>query len=290
MCRRPGKTQIKWMCGLYPFLVSRCPHPKKAVDKQRSNEALGPAKDSAVTIHPHSSWRKVRLPIGLRRKFTAKVQWEQCTRLHLAIHSFSATQHSPSGGSNPQVIANINFLAEFPKEMRLRQSFFLAGFPNNFEPTGLCQPSGIDRQTLCCYKFYRNRCLGRRNLFPTKGKAAAWDHHLGIRGSTQKRSSFGQKSSSVYAYDTKHSVGTATFRDIRLIWPRWKPAGDPASLVPKPVEALVPHLSTDSCWLTLDISHMTLYPTVFPVLRNPSRKKPNAKDFLQISETTFLTY
>lgn len=277
------------MCGLHPFLVSRCPHPKKAMGKPRCNEALGPAKDSAVTIHPHSSWRKVFLPTGPRRKFAAKVQWEQRTRLHWAMCSFSATLHSPSGSSNPQVTANINFLAEFPKEMRLRQSFFLAGFPNNFEPTGWCQPSGIDGRTLCCYKFYRNRCL-ERNLFPAKGKAAAWDHHWGIRWSTQKSSSFGQKSSSVDVYDTKNSAGTDTFRDIRLSWPRWKPAGDLASLVPKPAEAVVSHLSTDSCWLTLDISHVTLYPMAFPVLRNPPRKKTNAKDFLQISETTFRTY
>lgn len=64
---------------------------------------------------------------------------------------------------------------------------------------------------------------------------------------TQKRSFFGWTSSSIDAYGTKNSVGTDTFRDIRVSWPRWKPAGDMASLVPKPAEALVPHLSTDSC-------------------------------------------
>lgn len=184
------------------------PQKNQQVNPEAMRPWLPPAKDSAVTVHPHSSWRKAYLPTGPRRKVTAKVQWEQHTRLHLGIHSFSATLHSPSGNSNPQVIANINFLAEFPKEMRLRQSFFLAGFANNFEPTGWCQPSGIDRQALCLNftetDVWRGERESNQNLFPSKGKAAAWDHHLGIRRSTKSRSSFGQKSSSADAYDDKN--------------------------------------------------------------------------------------
>lgn len=168
----PGKTQIKWMCGLYPFLVSRCPHPKKTVGKLRSNEALTPACQGLCSdCSPTQQLEEGFWPTGPRRKFTAEVQWEQHTRLHLGIHSFSATLYSPSGSSNPQVIANTNFLAEFPKEMRLRQSLFLAGFPSNLEPSGWCQPSGIDRQTLCCDKFYRRgERESNQNLFPTKGR------------------------------------------------------------------------------------------------------------------------
>lgn len=225
---------------------------KNRVNWEAKRLWVPPAKDSAVTIHPHTSWRKVCLPAGPRRKFTAKVQWEQRTRLHLGIHNLSATLHSHSGSSNPQVIANINFLAEFPKEMRLRQSFFLAGFPNNFEPNWLVSAKWNRRtDNYVVINFietdvWRGERESNQNLLPAKGKASAWDHHLGIRGSTQKKSSFGWKSSSVDAYDTKNSMGTDAFRDIRVSWPRWKPAGDPASLVPKPAEPLVPLIHAGS--------------------------------------------
>lgn len=75
----------------------------------------------------------------------------------------------------------------------------------------------------------------------------------------------------------------------KSVGPRCKPAGHLASLVSKPAEPLLPHLSTVSCWLTLEISHMTLFST-FPILRNCPHKKPNAKDFFQTTESVFLTY
>lgn len=74
------------------------------------------------------------------------------------------------------------------------------------------------------------------------------------------------------------------------VGPRCKPAGDLASLVSKPAEQLMPHLSTVSCWLTLEISHMTLFPMTFSILRNCPHKKPNAKDFFQTTESIFLPY
>ena len=76
----------------------------------------------------------------------------------------------------------------------------------------------------------------------------------------------------------------------KLVGPRCKPAGDLASFLSKPAEPLLLHLSTVSGWITVEISHMTLFPTTFPVLRSSRHKKPNVDDFFQTAESVFLTY
>lgn len=59
----------------------------------------------------------------------------------------------------------------------------------------------------------------------------------------------------------------------------------PDTLVWKSEAALLPHLNIVSCWLTLEISHMMLFPLTFPILKNSPYKKPKVKDFFQTTKT-----
>lgn len=141
--------------------------------------------------------------------------------------------------------------------------------------------------------IWKGKRDNNQNLFPAKGKAAAWDHRLGIRGSTWKSLVWMEKVFYRYLLHQKFS-GHRQVQTPKSVGLRCTSAGDLASLVSKPPEPLMPHLSTVSCWLTLKISHMILFAAAFPMnsLWNPPHKKPKAKYFFQATETEsiFLTY